>query len=127
MKPFNLKDALEGKPVVTRAGAKVRELYQWKTLSRFPLQVTIEGTSDTTFELTLEGRFFDNSNDSSYDLFMASAIEEGWVAFGLNYAPETILVGFCTNVWPTEEEAKASLKRATGFEAKGTQRVSWED
>jgi len=69
MKPFNLEEALNGKPVITRDGLKVKELYLFKNRkSRYCLACLIEDDDIETF--TKEGEYF-KGKTNILDLFMA--------------------------------------------------------
>ena len=77
MKPFNLEEALAGKPVVTREGKKVTELYLFKTMKNaYRLFACIDGK---VVQCTIKGEFYTVSEESPYDLFMYEPIVEGWV------------------------------------------------
>ena len=69
LKPFNLEEALAGKPVVTRGGRKVTEIYHFKTANQdqFPITAIIDKEK---FGYDLSGHFM-GSGETEYDLFMA--------------------------------------------------------
>jgi hypothetical protein len=73
MKPFNLEQALKGKPVVTKSGRKVTNIVVDKTDKRYPISAHVfEG--DKLFETltyTIEGGFWFEGRETSNDLFMA--------------------------------------------------------
>ena len=128
MKPFSKFEAINGKPVVCRNGEKVEEIFELKADIGQPVVALVEGESQVkTF--TSDGHFFENKEESVYDLFMAPAVVEGWVAFG----PETDqsmygLLAFATYVWATEADAIRSYRIANhDHEPKGTVRISWEE
>jgi hypothetical protein len=73
MKPFNLEQALKGKPVVTRNGRKVTNIVVDEKNVTYPLQVRIvqkDMCEDLTY--TIEGGFWFEGRETSNDLFMAS-------------------------------------------------------
>ena len=77
MKPFNLEEALAGKPVVTRDGRKVTELYLFKTAnSSYPLRVCIDKDIK---DYTDRGTYYAKDTTSEHDLFMEEPIIESWV------------------------------------------------
>ena len=77
MKPFNLEEALAGKPVVTRDGLKVTEIYHFKTgTSAYSVHACIDGRIK---EYTQRGTYYEKLNGSDFDLFMEEPIIEGWV------------------------------------------------
>ena len=129
MKPFSKMEAIgNGKPVVTRNGRKVLQIFEVTANIGQPVVAMVEGDSDIqTF--TSDGKFYESSLVSVYDLFMATTTKEGWVAFGTERLQEMHgLVGFATHVWPTEEVARASYRGANEQrEPKGVQKVSWEE
>ena len=77
MKAFNLEEALVGKPVVTRDGRKVTELYLFKTAnSNYPLRVCIDKDIK---DYTDRGTYYAKDTTSEHDLFMEVPIIESWV------------------------------------------------
>lgn len=58
-KPFNMEAALNGAPVVTRDGRRVRDIQY----SPYPINATIENSdgTDLSTNFTLEGHFFGKS------------------------------------------------------------------
>lgn len=74
LKPFNLEEALAGKPVVTRDGRKVTEIYHFKTEgSSFPVCAII-GLSPNWFDL--QGKNI--CSNPEFDLFMAPVTVTKW-------------------------------------------------
>lgn len=73
MKPFNLQEALEGKPVMLRNGSKAiiyANIEQYKV--DFPLKGLVY-TDDNTYdelEWTLEGDFYENCSDDRDIVYM---------------------------------------------------------
>lgn len=105
MKPFSKMEALSGKPVVTRDGRKVKIIGEVPADVIYPVVGHIEGASEVA-TWTSDGKYFTgNDRPTTSDLFMAPEIKAGWVAFGLSLNHSKDIVGFCTHVWPAEEEA----------------------
>ena|ERR1700686_121316 len=79
MKPFNLQDALAGKPVVTRDGKAVKQLAFFPEAEKYSVIAYSAGDEVDTY--TKDGRFLNYGavNDSSRDLFMAGTMKTGWV------------------------------------------------
>ena len=76
MKPFNLEEALAGKPVVTRDGRKVK-IAGYNPESADILMVV--GWVDNLVETwSSEGRYTE-SGDGGFDLFMAPETKDVWV------------------------------------------------
>ena len=80
MKPFNLEEALAGKPVITRDEKKVTDIFVCRNnLKNYPIITII---ADTIYTHTLQG-FFYLQKESLFDLFMA---EEETLLPQLEYA-----------------------------------------
>jgi hypothetical protein len=77
MKPFNLKEALAGKPVVTRDGRPVKiagyneEAYQYNKVAGW--------IKDFVMSWTETGRFDSEEIQDEYDLFMAPTERKEWI------------------------------------------------
>ena len=73
LKPFNLEEALNGAPLVTRDGRKVTHLHYFKdaTHSPFKLFAVIENGLHAFKDDGSYGSFFTNGNEK--DLFMEEA------------------------------------------------------
>lgn len=128
MKPFDLKAALAGAPVVTRDGRKVTNVTQFP-VGEQPVAAVVEG-SDEIDTFTEEGVFNPFVRVStSKDLFMASTTKTGWVAYGPDVAYDCPSVfGYSTHVWSTEEEAIDAYKAANVNRLPtGTQKLTWEE
>ena len=74
MKPFNLEQALAGKPVVTRDGREVTQLHLFDC-NKFPLVCVIGGYTTTMTKTGTENIGVSSDND----LFMASEKVIKWV------------------------------------------------
>lgn len=70
MKPFNLEEALAGKPVVTRDGHNVSQITHFKNVDT-PLSVRAVIQNNVT-SFTEEGNYYQSRDPNSYDLFMKS-------------------------------------------------------
>jgi len=75
MKKFNLKEALEGAPVVTRRGVEVTQLHLFEIDHLYPLFAVVEGE---TIQYTIKGEFR-QFHESGWDLFMAEVEKAQWV------------------------------------------------
>lgn len=76
MKPFNLTAALSGEPVVTRNGDKViRVIHIPDSPIKQKLVVILESN---VYFCTETGNCFESEN-STWDLFMASTTKTGWI------------------------------------------------
>jgi len=125
MKPFSKSEALQGKPVVTRAGKKVLYITEVPLDITFPVVAVIESAGGPHI-FTSDGNFLKPQSYHAYDLFMASTKKEGWIAFGVH--PYSLsAAGFATHVWHTEEDAKRYFKQCNNAEPLGTVKVAWEE
>jgi hypothetical protein len=78
MKEFNLEEALAGKPVLTRNGKNITELYFFKNSDVCePLFGMVEGDKDV-FSWNKDG-IFNTYQKSGFDLFMAPEKKSIWV------------------------------------------------
>lgn len=75
MKPFNLEEALAGKPVVTRDGNKVTQLHLFDIDSQYPLYGVVE---TSVWKFTKNGKPVGYSGNK-YELFMAPEKVTKWV------------------------------------------------
>ena len=99
MKPFNLQEALAGKPVVTKDGRKVTEIYHFNTAeTTHPVYACID---KHVYIFREEGTFYDNY-PSHLDLFMEEPIIEGWVNIYYQNITGNMWTG---DVHPTYEQA----------------------
>ena len=73
MRPFNLEQALKGKPVVTRNGGRVISIVVHEKCLTYPLyaQVALQDSLQETLTFTTEGTYWFGGDQSQYDLFMA--------------------------------------------------------
>jgi len=72
MRPFNLEEAIQGKPLVTRDGRKILDFHYFKSISkssRYPVKAILDGTS-VLLEFTLDGKYVHTSEENPNDLFM---------------------------------------------------------
>lgn len=128
MKPFNLQEALAGKPVVDGYGSPVTELHYFETVSsKQRLVAVVAGEADSFSD---NGQFLDD-RASKNDLFMASEKKEGWVNIYDPGEEEDYLLGFlsydgrfATHIFKTEEEAR---RHAINYPAIATVRIEWEE
>jgi hypothetical protein len=74
MKPFNLEQALKGKPVVTRDGRKVTEIKMNEIHKDYPVSAFIaqrDGKPCAWWAFSKDGMFNANRVETEVDLFMA--------------------------------------------------------
>lgn len=79
MKPFNLQSALAGEKVITRDGRPVKIAgYNEEAVGYSKLAGWLEGTVECWSE---SGIYYDDKEESEYDLFMAPKKREVWVGY----------------------------------------------
>jgi hypothetical protein len=78
MKPFNLEEALSGKPVVTRNGNEVTQFHKFNVLDldAQELYAVIDDRQIESFYLNGQWR---EKGESGYDLFMKSESKFLWI------------------------------------------------
>lgn len=123
MKPFNLQEALAGKPVVTRMGDKVTGFHVFPAATYQRVFAVLRGD---IISLNERGQYWNNGTEADNDLFMASEKKEGYVAVGQMPSPTSCLA-FCSHVWPTEEGARQSYESAADLKLYSVQKISWEE
>lgn len=72
MKPFNLQEALEGKPIVTRDGRKVLDFHYFKDINsdeNYCICAVIENEA-SIYTFAIDGRFMFIRGQNPQDLFM---------------------------------------------------------
>lgn len=77
MKPFNLQEALAGKPVVTRDGRKVQDIRHLPSATMYTVVGVVDGSLENPRTFTHHGAF--SANDVENDLFMAPQKKKGWI------------------------------------------------
>lgn len=75
MKPFDLEQALAGKPVVTRRGVEVTQLHLFNIVNIYKLGAVVEGEF---IQYTIQGEFRED-HETGWDLFMASESKFLWI------------------------------------------------
>jgi len=84
LKPFNLEEALAGKPVVTRNGRLVAEVIKFKENVKFPVIAIID--SYITCQYTSEGHLYTGTEDDLDLLMVGQDNSAGWISIfdGIN-------------------------------------------
>jgi hypothetical protein len=104
MKPFNLEEALAGKPVVTRLGKKVTGIYHFdKAKTIFRVIAQIEGEFGLQ-SYSPDGRWKDSQEDHELDIFMYCP--ERWVNIYYSKAQDSV---WSSIYYQSEEEAKENI------------------
>jgi hypothetical protein len=101
MKPFNLKEALSGKPVVTLRGVEATQLHLFDIDHIYPLSAVVEGE---LIQYTIKGEFR-SDYESGWDLFMAEEEKVQWVNFWENKYGVII-----TTSWNREDQADLEIE-----------------
>ena len=110
MKPFNLEEALAGKPVITRNGVKVEELvfFNYKELSE-PILVKLEFRK-VVLNFYRNGSYLEDGIHEN-DLFMAEP--ERWVNIYYSKAQDDVLA---SDFYESEEEAKKCIVSTSTYQ-----------
>ena len=119
MKPFNLKEYLENplRKVVTRSGKPVI-IHCTNYVTHRQVIAEIEG-SGCSESFSREGRYYNDIDNSSNDLFFAPEKHEGWV----NIYRDSNNVPYCSYILTSEEDAK--IKATSDVIA--TVKIEWEE
>lgn len=122
MKPFDLKQALEGKRVVTREGLEVTQVHQFQVQDEMDLRAVLMGK---VLSWTSSGRSYRGLNpmDWKNDLFLASEKKSGWV----NILKHGLTLTVAYVVHKTEEDAKKYAKDNFLSINCITAKVEWEE
>ena len=120
MKPFNLERALAGDKVVTRSGKEINQLHQFNVeKSQFSVFAVVCGRTEC---FTESRRFFgEHSEDSEFDLFMASEQKECWINIykGVN--------GKVTSGEAIYYSKQAAIDQADETDLIAAVKISWEE
>lgn len=111
MKPFNLEEALSGKPVITRDGKKVTHIRYFPELEgkSEPVSGVVDNESIETFES--DGKYLKGHSGSmfDYDLFMDVEKVSGYVNVYQSSTVEKVIY-FGSGFYKTHQEARANGK-----------------
>ena len=121
LKPFNLEEAKQGKPVCTRDGRKAR-IICFDVKAKKPIAALI--TNDDTEEVHF---YYDNGRSDQYqeyryDLMMLPEKHEGWI----NIVKNADDYYYCKGVFGSEEHARNNEANYTGL-AVATVKIEWEE
>jgi len=77
MKKFNLFEALEGKPVITKNGKKVTQITKFNNVKTLPYCIcgVVEGSLESW---SIEGKYH-HSHESQLDIYMAEESKTIWI------------------------------------------------
>lgn len=117
LKPFNLEQALAGKPVMTREGRKVVHIFYAEEACENSQVICV-------FETGVVFLYYKDGTYTAYasslnDLFMAPTKKEGWI----NVYNVLSLDVTGKNIYPTEEAALANK----GCDCIATIKIEWEE
>jgi hypothetical protein len=121
MKPFNLEQAKQGKPVVTRDGKDVRILTFDKKGKHCIVSLVDVGGYEDVHVSSASGEASPNF-DSEYDLFMKSEKKEGWVNIYRGTIEDAHTAGA---IYKTENNAFENGKDSVMYVT--TIKVEWEE
>ena len=118
MKPFNLEQARQGKPVVTREGLEVKILIFDLNHETYKIGGVFDNRELATW--TNEGEF-KKGDDTLLDLFMNSEKKEGWINLYRDHMG-IVLPGV---VCATEADSKSKIRPGDAYIT--TIKVEWEE
>ena len=121
LRPFNLEEAKQGKPVCTRVGKPAR-IICWDKLGGLPIVALVMGGNNNEFV------FYYNENgrandiiEKYYDLMMAPERHEGWI----NVYKGGKLDADC--IYPAKEDALENIFQPMKDNYIDTIKVEWEE
>ena len=117
MKPFNLEQALAGKPVITRDGTPVTEIYHFKTTTEKQPVVGIIGGSVCSFTET--GHFYPDKEYSKNDLLMEVEKKTVWINLYQYNENNKVKVG-TLNTYNSKESAEENIATSRSVKYLGT-------
>lgn len=120
MKPFNLEEAKQGKPICARDGRPAR-IVCFNQKSEFPLVALIDnGKNEVSCSFTEEGKWLASGTENDKDLFMVNEKHIGWANI---YNLENSVPCLGCTICPTKEEAQ----RIAAPNVIATVKIEWED
>jgi hypothetical protein len=103
MKPFNLEEALSGKPVVTRQGLPVTKIVHFENTHN---DYQLFGVVDNQIESwTIQGKYYKIYDSHNKDLFMLPEKKSIWVNVYEGFDNEIVL----GTQHPTSDRAKSQI------------------
>ena len=123
LRPFNLEEAKQGKPVCTKDGRKARIICFDKLNDYYPIiaLVDIDG-KECIFQYTNNGEYLDgNENTSQNNLMMLQEKHEGWVNI---YRGGKLDADY---IYPTIEEALNNIFQPMRNKYIDTVKIEWEE
>ena len=91
MKEFNLKEALAGKPVITRDGKEVKQLIQFDSET-----TNLFGVVDNSLISWYSNGVYSSEYKSNFDLFMKTENSSIWVNVYEDYSGIIVGKEYCT-------------------------------
>lgn len=117
LKPFNIEEAKQGKPVCTRDGKPVRIVcFDYKAKDYSIVGFISYGEYESANAFTEEGKWSRARTISNNDLFMAPVKHEGWINIYPNKSTSS-------QIYHTEEAAKS----CANDEVITTVKIEWEE
>jgi hypothetical protein len=120
LKPFNLEQALAGKPVMTREGRKVVRIFYAEEACENSQVICVFETG-VVFPYYKDGAY--TTSSSVNDLVMAPTKKEGYVVMFYNNSQKDFLVG--TKIWASREDAEIWSKGCEAVFA--IAKIEWEE
>jgi hypothetical protein len=117
MKPFNLSEALEGKPVVTRDGRKVLKVVYFEKLSEDDQSVLahIEGQHEIDC-FNVDGTYYNKEEQVQEDLFMKEDTKQVWI--GIAKTPIMLVQALGSTVYHATSACESKERLLKAMEGK---------
>jgi len=119
LKPFNLEQAIAGKPIVCRDGTPAKFLYYSEELGTYKFGALV---LEEAIGFTTSGRCSIIS-EPGYDLFMGSEKKSGWINLYRPRIYSSNVVNCSSVIYTTKEQAIYDAKQ--GVQA--TVEIHWEE
>lgn len=123
MKPFNLEEARQGKPVCTRDGGRARIICFDRKNNTYPIIALVNKDGlEVVYTYTTKGEYSIHSI-ADFDLMMAPTKRTGWINLLQMGNHPTITDG---NIYSTEEEAQ-NKDYHDNVKCVKTIKIEWEE
>lgn len=119
LKPFNLEQALDGAPVMTREGRKVVRIFYAEEACENSQVICVFETG-VVFPYHKDGTY--TTSSSVHELVMAPTKKEGYVVMFYNNSQKDFLVG--TKIWASKQDAEIWSKGCEAVFA--IAKIEWE-
>lgn len=125
MKPFDLEEAKQGKPVCTRDGKPARIICFDREEKTYPIVALVDkGPFEVVYTYTNEG-LYNYAGLSDFDLLMVSTKKKGWINIHKKDITYNIIDRGGGYIFPTKEQALNAVMSGQGYVT--TAEIEWEE